>query len=179
MYTLQLDQNKVFECSLKVQGASLNKSKVSLVVEHDGMDLRFRGEVNEHGKVTIPIQGLSNVLKEGVTGQLYLEVIADNTYFVPFKSAYITEVSKKVSLQESVEIKTVKPVVEAFSARKHAAQLVKIMKEHNVSLFTEDGYDKSLSFISEYMVDNKITDEQYRNQIVNVLMATAAKMIRN
>jgi len=33
MYTIQLDTVKNFECTLKIQGASLAKSKVNLVIE--------------------------------------------------------------------------------------------------------------------------------------------------
>lgn len=174
MYTLYLDKEKIFECSLKVQGTTLKKSKVNLVVECSGVDVKFGGNIDESGKVSIPIHDLHTVLKEGQSGQLYLEVVADNTYFVPFKSEYVAEYSKKVTLAESVVIRDAEP----FSARKHAAALVKKMMAENVSLFTEEGYDKSLHYISEYMVDNKITDERYANQIVNVLMETAAKLIR-
>ena len=84
MYNLELDQDKNFECFLKVQGTSLKKSKVNLVIESDNLDIKFRGSINESGKVTIPIKKLSNVLNENVSGNLYIEVIAEDTYFVPF-----------------------------------------------------------------------------------------------
>ena len=39
MYTIQLDQAKNFECSLKIQGASLKKSKINMIIEGDDFDI--------------------------------------------------------------------------------------------------------------------------------------------
>ena len=52
MYNLELDQDKYFECFLKVQGTSLKKSKINLVIEANDLDIKFRGSINESGKVT-------------------------------------------------------------------------------------------------------------------------------
>jgi len=52
MYTIQLDTVKNFECTLKIQGASLTKSKVNLVIESNDMDIRCRGTIQCHaGKI--------------------------------------------------------------------------------------------------------------------------------
>ncbi len=177
MYILQIDQDKMFECHLKVQGTSLNKSKISLVVENGDMDMRFRGNVSEHGKVSIPIKNLKSMLTEGIRGQIYLEVIADNTYFVPFKSEYITEIARKVTLNESVQLTNTTPTVELFSPKKHAVKLVKSMIKENISLFDENRYDDAMKLIAEYMVDNHITDKHQSGEIVNYLLEKAVRLM--
>jgi hypothetical protein len=157
MYNLEIDQDKNFECFLKVKGTSLKKSKVNLVIESEDLDIKFRGTIDEHGKVVIPIKKLTNVLTENVLGNLYLEVIADDTYFVPFKSDYTTSISKKVTLSESVVISN-KPSVECVTAKQHAVNLIKKMIENKVNIFKDCDKEKAFALVAEYVVDNNIKD---------------------
>jgi len=173
MYNLELDQDKNFECFLKVQGTSLKKSKINLVIEANELDIKFRGSINESGKVTIPIKKLSNVLDENVTGKLYIEVIAEDTYFVPFKSDYTTSFSKKVTLSESVMLDT-KPSVEVLTAKQHAVRFVKQMIEQKVNIFKNSDQQKAFELFAGYIVDNKIEDGQ---SILNEVLNTAKKLI--
>ena len=45
MYTIQLDQTKNFECNLKIQGASLKKSKINMIIEGDDFDIKLKGTI--------------------------------------------------------------------------------------------------------------------------------------
>ena len=177
MYTLQLDQEKLFECHLKIQGTSLKKSKVSLVIErNDGVDVRFRGDINEDGKVNIQIKRLNNILNEGDTGVLYLEVVADNVYFVPFKSEYATEVARKVTIEKPLVEITNKPtaltveLIEPFSAKTHVDALLTILKENKLNIFNKNGRIRAMELIAEYIVDNHITDTKQANAVINNLL---------
>ena len=173
MYNLELDQDKNFECFLKVQGTSLKKSKVNLVIESDNLDIKFRGSINESGKVTIPIKKLSNVLNENTSGNLYIEVIAEDTYFVPFKSEYTTSFAKKVTLSESVIVDS-KPSVEVLTPKQHAVKFVKHMIENKINIFKNSDREKSFELFAEYVVDNNIQDGK---SILDEVLVVAGKLI--
>lgn len=185
MYTLQLDQEKLFECHLKIQGTSLKKSKVSLVIErNDGVDVRFRGDINEDGKVNIQIKRLNNILNEGDTGVLYLEVVADNVYFVPFKSEYATEVARKVTIEKPLVEITNKPtaltveLIEPFSAKTHVDHvnaLLTILRENKLNIFNKNSRVRAMELIAEYIVDNHITDTKQANTVINNLLEKVAR----
>ncbi len=124
MYTITLDTAKNFECTLKIQGASLNKSKVNLVIESNDMDIRCRGTITEKGKVSIPVKKLKGILEENSKGKMYLEVIAEDSYFTPYKTDYITELSKKVNLKENVKITEVNQTVIANVTTNHPENII-------------------------------------------------------
>ena len=46
MYTIQLDQTKNFECNLKIQGASLKKSKINMIIEGDDFDIKLENSMH-------------------------------------------------------------------------------------------------------------------------------------
>jgi len=185
MYTLHIDQEKNFECSLKVQGASIKKSTVNLVVESADMDFKFKGKIDDNGKVTIPIRKLKHVLEDGAAGSLYLEVIAEDTYFVPFKSEYITEISKKVEFVESV-VKPApisKPTVTMISSapstktgpkvttpKQHANRLIKQLIENKLSLFRPSDQKKIRALISKYVLVNNIVETNLAKQIIGEII---------
>ena len=183
MYKLELDQDKNFECSLKVQGTSIKKSKVNLVIESDDIDFKFKGTINENGKVTIPIKKLKNILSENSTGNLYLEVIADDTYFVPFKSEYVTEVSKKITLDESVTLtentnpSKSKPSITMYDPSHHAFYLVKKMLKEKVSIFNSKDKQKVSFIIKEYIKNNNINSVEESNVIINEMLNILSKLI--
>lgn len=184
MYELELDQDKNFECSLKVQGTSIKKSKVNLVIEADDVDFKFKGTINEKGKVTIPIKRLKNILSENSTGNLYLEVIADDTYFVPFKSEYITKLTKKVTLDESVSLventnppKLKKPSITVCDPLHHASNIVKKMIKEKISIFSSKDKQKVSLIIKEYIKNNNINSHEESNAIISEMLNILSKVI--
>ena len=130
MYKLFTDKAELFECSIKLQGASLKKSKARLVVETPEYSLLFNGDISKGGKCEIPIKKLKGLIDEDTTGNIRLEVIAEDTFFTPWESNFEVETSKKVT----VEIKnqtTKKPIIEA----KVKKQITLTEKQHIVNLF--------------------------------------------
>ena len=147
MYKIYLDKNKIFECIVNIEGASLSQSEARLLIESENFTLSFKGEINSDGTVKIPINKLKGILKENYTGKISLEVIAEDTVFKPWESEYQTDVSKKVEvsfnnkLTESQEeqIKEHKPkmsfsiIPDEFDTQKHLEQIFKILESNKVS----------------------------------------------
>jgi hypothetical protein len=188
MYTIQLDTVKNFECSLKIQGASLKKSKVNLVIETNDLDIRCRGNINESGKVSIPVRKLKGILDEEVSGNMYLEVIADDTYFTPYKTTYKTEYSKKVAITEDIKITDVsfeeKPIITTDiqesvadeTINNHAANIIIKFNKSKVDIFNEKDKAKVNSLIREYITENKIEKQMY-DQIIETIISSLSELI--
>ncbi len=105
MYKLYVDKNESFECDVSVKNASLKGSVARLVVESaDGVNLVFNGKI-EGGKCTVPVRRLKGLLEENSRGNVFLEVIVEDTYFKPWQSDFIVEehTSVKVKINEQKE----------------------------------------------------------------------------
>jgi hypothetical protein len=99
MYKLYTDKAETFECSISLQGASLNKSQVRLIVESDDLTILFTGKIDKNGKCSVPIKKLKGLLEESAKGIVKLEVIAEDTYFTPWKSDFVVETAKKLTVE--------------------------------------------------------------------------------
>ena len=111
MYKLFTDKSELFECNISLQGASLKKSKARLVVETSDYSLLFNGSIDSQGKCEIPIRKLKGLVDENTTGNIRLEVIAEDTFFTPWESDFEVDASKKVTVEvKSQQAK--KPIVE-------------------------------------------------------------------
>ena len=78
MYKLFTDKTELFECNIKLEGASLKNSQARLLVESEGLNLMFKGTISSTGKCQIPIKKLKGLLDENISGDIKLEVIADD-----------------------------------------------------------------------------------------------------
>ena len=97
-YKLFIDKGELFECNIQIEGASIENSEVRLIIESDIWDLLFKGTINSAGKCSIPVKKLS-LLPEGTRGKIKLEVIAEDTRFVPWEDRFIVKADKKVYVQ--------------------------------------------------------------------------------
>lgn len=182
MYTIQLDQTKNFECSLKIQGASLKKSKINMIIEGDDFDIKLKGAIDSSGKVTIPIKKLKGILDENIKGNMFLEVIAEDTYFTPYQTEYLTEVSRKVEVisvngkskeslteSESVDITDSKPKVtisdikndDALLIKEHVNRINKNITRSNLNIFKKEDKAKVIKTIQNYLTENKVENSLY------------------
>lgn len=195
MYNLLLDQNKIFQCKLKVEGASLQKSKVRLVFETEKFDLKFNGEIDDDGTVNIPISKLKGVLEENTKGNLYIEVVADDVYFIPYESEYITELSRKVevvSVNESfsgkekvISSKVNKPVVtvttdnttEEKNSTAHAKSIISEMRECKISLFKKEDKEKIVTLVGKYIIEHKLSDDMSKSVMTDILDIIKSTMV--
>jgi hypothetical protein len=105
-YKLFKDKAEDFVCDIAVEGVNNNDTEVRLIVESEDWTLMFIGEI-KNGKCIIPIKKL-NILNEGQTGNIKLEVNADGNLFTPWEDKFIVNVSKKVSVRLNENLKSIK-----------------------------------------------------------------------
>lgn len=105
-YKLFRDKAEDFVCDIAIEGVSQSNTEVRLIVESDDWTLMFIGEV-KNGKCIIPIKKL-NILNEGQTGNIRLEVNADGNLFTPWEDRFVVKASKKVSVKVNENQKTIK-----------------------------------------------------------------------
>ena len=135
MYKLFTDKSELFECNISLQGASLKKSKARLVVETSDYSLLFNGNINSSGKCEIPIRKLKGLIDENTTGNIRLEVIAEDTFFTPWESDFEVDASKKVTVEVKSQT-TKKPIVETKVKVKVKDEKPTITeKQHVINLF--------------------------------------------
>jgi hypothetical protein len=106
-YNLYTDKANKFNCNIEIEGTSLAKSKVRLVIETDEMSYMFNGKIENTGICEVNIPKTKHFLPEGTKGNMRLEVIADDVYFEPWASDFSVKTNKKVNVvvAEQVEDK--------------------------------------------------------------------------
>lgn len=97
-YNLYTDKPNKFNCNIDVEGTSLAKSKVRLVIETNEMSYMFNGFIENTGICEVNIPKTKHFLPEGTKGNIKLEVIADDVYFEPWSSDFNVKTSKKVNV---------------------------------------------------------------------------------
>ena len=161
MYKLFTDKSELFECDIKLEGASLSKSSARLVVETSDYSLLFKGEINSNGKCEIPIRKLKGLIDENTKGNIRLEVIAEDTFFTPWESDFEVDVSKKVTVEVKSQT-TKKPIVEAKVKIKEKPTITE--KDHVINLFK--------LLIKE---DINVNNISYKRNALNNIVATYLK----
>ena len=168
MYKLFTDKSELFECDIKLEGASLSKSKARLVVETSDYSLLFDGSISPKGKCEIPIRKLKGLIDENTTGNIRLEGIAEDTYITPWESDFEVDASKKVTVEVKSQT-TKKPIVEAKVKVKVKNEKPTITeKQHVINLFKllikEDINVENISFkrnelnniVATYLKENTV-----------------------
>ena len=165
MYKLFTDKSELFECDIKLQGASLKKSKARLVVETQDYSLMFNGSISNGGKCEIPIRKLKGLIDEDTTGNIRLEVIAEDTFFTPWESDFEVETSKKVTVEVKSQT-TKKPIVEAkvkvtVSEQQHVVNLLKLLINENINIKNISYKRNKLNnIVATYLKENTIKDTE-------------------
>ena len=191
MYKLFTDKSELFECDIKIEGSSISKSKARLVVETNDYSLMFNGKINSSGKCEIPIRKLKGLIDENSKGNIRLEVIAEDTYFIPWKSDFEDNASKKVT----VEIKSQtynKPLVESKgpkvkvtniketkksriteTEKKHIINIMKLLIHENVNIknlkFRKNKLNKVIATYTQFKPINESSKSKVINGVLNVL----------
>ena len=184
MYKLFTDKSELFECDIKLEGASLSKSSARLVVETSDYSLLFKGEINSSGKCEIPIRKLKGLIDENTTGNIRLEVIAEDTFFTPWESDFEVDASKKVTVEVKSQT-TKKPIVETKVKVKVKDEKPTITeKQHVINLFKllikEDINVENISFkrnelnniVATYLKENTVKNT---GKIINGVLKVLEK----
>lgn len=132
-YLLYTDKPNRFNCNIQIEGTSLAKSKVRLVIETDEMSYMFNGAIENTGVCEVIIPKTKHFLPEGTKGNMRLEVIADDVYFEPWSSDFGVKTNKKVNVVVSEqEEERPKLTVEVFQQEEPIIEepKVKIVETH-------------------------------------------------
>ena len=161
MYKLFTDKSELFECDIKLEGASLSKSSARLVVETSDYSLLFNGTISSGGKCEIPIRKLKGLIDENTSGNIRLEVVAEDTLFTPWESDFEVDASKKVTVEVKTQT-TKKPIVEAK---------VKVKVKNNKPTITETQHVINL-FKLLIKDDINVDNISYKRNALNNIVAT-------
>jgi hypothetical protein len=104
IYNLYTDKPNKFNCNIEIEGTSLSKSRVRLVVETEDMSYMFNGRIENNGLCEVNIPKTKHFLPEGSQGLMRLEVIADDVYFEPWSSQFNVKTNKKVNVVVSEQV---------------------------------------------------------------------------
>jgi hypothetical protein len=177
MYKVYLDQNKTFECDIKIEGADAGKSEARLVLETKDFFITFKGSI-QNGKVKIPVNKLKGVLQENFKGKIALEVIAEDTFFTPWSDTFETDTLRKVEVSFNDDSKLIKEAtkpsvsVKMSGAEEHSNNILSLLKENKVTFKDIVKKPKILiETVSMYCLYKKIDakDTKTINQILEVI----------
>ena len=179
MYKLYTDKIENFEAKIKLEGASLKKSKARLVVEADGFDVMFKGTISDSGNVKIPVKRLKGLIDESTKGSIRLEVIAEDTYFVPWESEFKVEASKKVTVEVKSQnkkiVKESKSTVRILSQptlteKQHIINIIKMLIKEKINIKNlHIKKNKLNNIVATYIQKNPITENKKASVIEKVI----------
>jgi hypothetical protein len=136
-YKLYTDKLNKFQCSIQVEGTSLERSQARVILEtNDQMSYLFKGKIFDNGVCEFELPKLKGILSEGTIGLLKLEIIADDVHFEPWNSEFSVQADKKVNVVVQEQQVSEKPriVMNEISLTrveepKRVAEPVKIVSE--------------------------------------------------
>jgi hypothetical protein len=143
MYKLYTDKQETFECDLFLEGADLKKSSARIVIESKDLTLMFKGTIDKNGNCKVPIKKLKGLMSENTTGDIKLEVIAEDTLIEPWQSDFIVDTAKKVTVEvksqkQKKQIKeSAKPMVKVKSVKNYVNpinEMVNTLIENNITI---------------------------------------------
>ena len=185
MYKLFTDKSELFECDIKIEGASLSNSTARLVVETNDYSLMFNGKINSSGKCQIPIRKLKGLIDESSKGNIRLEVIAEDTYFTPWKSEFEINASKKVEVKSQSNKKVMKEnkikvtnIKQEISQKDidHVSNIMKLLVRENITLenlsIKKDRLNKIVATYKKY---KPLSENKHKEVIKGVLKSLYKK----
>lgn len=98
-YKLYTDKQEIFECNIFLEGASLTQATSRIIVETQDLKLLFEGTIDKDGNCKVPIKKLRGLVNEDTSGTMKLEVIAEDTYFIPWESDFEVDTAKKIKVE--------------------------------------------------------------------------------
>ena len=170
MYKLFTDKAELFECDIKIEGASLSNSTARLVVETNDYSLMFNGSITSDGKCKVPIKKLKGLIDESSKGNIKLEVIAEDTYFTPWNSQFEIQSSKKVTVEvksqsnkkvikeNTIQVSNVKQQITKKEVN-HVANILKLLVRENINMknlhLKKDRLNKIVATYTKYKPINE------------------------
>lgn len=137
------DSVDVFECDIKIDGASSSKTKARLVLEFQNRTLLFNGSIS-NGHVSVKIPKLSDI--DESTGNATLEVIAEQTFFEAWKAPFDLRNKKNVRVNE-VRVNNSKKTI--MAEVKNVSKGPEKKQTRKPSILKENCSDKNADYVSE------------------------------
>ena len=186
MYKLYTDKTEIFECDINLTGASLTNTKARLVVETGDFSILFNGSVTADGKCRVPIRKLKGLIDESKSGNIKLEVIAEDTYFIPWESDFSVEQSKSVTVEvksqnsnrtlvessgPKVKVSGIKDNKITLSEKQHVVNILKLLIKENIRIENLSiKRNKLNNIIAEYVRKNPVKKSgEVIDKVVKVL----------
>ena len=142
----------------------------------------FNGKISSNGKCEIPIKKLKGLIDEDTTGNIRLEVIAEDTYFTPWESNFEVETSKKVQveiksqetkpiLETKVKVKVKKTNQITITEKQHVVNLFKLLIKENININNISFKRNKLNnIVATYLKENTIKNKsKVINSVLKVL----------
>tara|TARA_Y100001938_G_scaffold148898_1_gene233957 strand:+ start:3213 stop:3806 length:594 start_codon:yes stop_codon:yes gene_type:complete len=193
-YILYTDRKENFSCDIALEGARLNESFARIILETKDINYVFNGSIDASGKCEIPIRALKGLMDVRDSGNMVLEVVADDTYFRPWESNFIVDAHTKLEvkineqsqpskpkIQVSVNakkdiIKKEKPKSKKLTISEAVKDMSNILSKNKISKknFSKNKTKAQKLFV-EYFTDKNISDKFKKNKI---LKTTIHSMLR-
>ncbi len=108
-YPVYKDKIEDFKFEIYLEGdAKLSNTQARLILESEEWSIIFNGSIDRKGICTIPMKKLS-ILEENTIGKIKVEVISDNTVFIPWEDEFKVKLSKKISIKMNEKVIQKKP----------------------------------------------------------------------
>jgi len=183
MFKLYTDKNNTFKCKVAIEGASESTSLARLVIEGESHNLMIDGKIKD-SICEVNIGKFKNFDNFKSKGQVKLEVIADDTYFTPWKSEYILEQSRVVTVEMMEEEETsLKPLVEVtevsytdstpkVDSENHGDKVFRKLVKENVDFNKYKTLDSMLKqnvkarrILKNYISENKLSEKSLESTL--------------
>jgi hypothetical protein len=163
MFKLYTDKNNTFKCKVAIEGANESSALTRLIIEGENYNLMFEGSIKDN-ICEVNIGKFKNTDNFKSKGSMRLEVIADDTYFTPWKSEYMIEQSKTV-------------VVEMIEDKASSKPLVEVKEVSYVQEKSKVDFNNSGENIYNLLIENKIKFKNYENLTEMLKYNSKAKQI--
>ena len=178
-YKLYTDKQEVFECNIFLEGASLTKATSRIIVETQDLKLMFEGTIDKDGNCKVPIKKLRGLVSEDTKGTMKLEVIAEDTYFLPWESDFEVDTAKKIKVEVKQQSK---PIVKSSKPKmvvkevKHpfdpVDKVVNVLHKQGIGVSTI--YEEKKKMIP--MLKNYSTKTGYKRGVKNFIKEVIQKL---
>ena len=127
----------------------------------------MNGSVDKDGNCKVPIKKLKGLIGENTTGNMKLEVIAEDVYFKPWESDFIVETSKKVTVEVKEQKVSNKPKIQITEIKQKPKKAVKKkiniientvkkLKNNGVTFNTiKENKEKFIPMLNEFAIKTK------------------------
>jgi hypothetical protein len=147
-YKLFLDKTNNFQCKLELEGASLHDASVRVILEGKNRNYLYEGKITDSGECEVKLERLNEVFKSGESGKMKLEVIADEAYFSPWESDYVTDSSKKLRIEVMSPTETPKKPT------------IKVEVKQEPKLTKQEEFNRLVEFVTDKVKASKITPDK-------------------